>query len=43
MEDVYGEIKDITDYKLKRNASNKISNMKAHIQYSSLTRKFRFY
>ena len=39
MEDVYGEIKDITDYKLKRNASNKISNMKAHIQYSSLTRK----
>ena len=39
MEDVYGEIKDITDYTLKRNFSHKISNIKANIKYSSLTRK----
>jgi len=39
MIDVYSEIKDITDHPMKRNFSHKISNMKANIKYSILTRK----
>ena len=39
MDDVYTEIKDINNYSLKRNFNNKISNIKANINYSTLFRR----
>ena len=39
MDDVYTEIKDINNYSLKRNFNNKISNIKANINYTTLFRR----
>ena len=39
MDDVYTEIKDINNYSLKRNFNNKISNVKANINYTTLFRR----
>lgn len=39
MDDVYTEIKDINKYSLKRNFNNKISNIKANINYTTLFRR----
>ena len=40
MEDVYGEIKDMNNYTMKRNFSHKISNIKTNIKFSNYNNNY---